>query len=61
MGSLSERFKSDLQSGTRILNLELLEYGGMKNADATKFDVGVRTQRGLDGLLDPSETGMLLG
>jgi len=61
LGSLPERLKGDLQSGTRVWNLELLENRGVQYPDATKLDVGVRTQRGLDAFLDGSETGVLLG
>ena len=56
-----ERLKGDLQSGTRVWNLEFLENRGVQYADATELDVGVRTQRGLDALLDGSKTGMLPG
>ena len=61
LGSLPERLKGDLQSGTRVWNLELLENRGVQYADATKFDVGVETQHGLDAFLDGSETGVLPG
>ena len=51
---LPERLKGDLQNGTRILNLELLEDRGEQNA-------GAAVQGGLDAPLDCRETVMFLG
>ena len=61
MGVLPERFKGDLQCGTRVWDLELLKDRWVKDADATEFNVRVRAQCGLDVFLDCGETGMVLG
>jgi len=44
MSPLPEWLKGDLQSGTRVWNLEFLKNRGVQDADATELDVGVRTQ-----------------
>lgn len=61
MGALPERFKGDLQCGTRVWDLELLKDRWVKDADATEFNVRARAQCGLDVFLDCGETGMVLG
>jgi len=61
MDPLPEWLEGDLQSGTRVWNLEFLENRRVQDADATDLDVGVRTQCGLDALLDGSEAGVAPG
>ena len=59
--ALPERLEGDLQSGTRVWDLELLENRGMQDADATEFDIGARAEGGLDALLDCGEPRGFIG
>ena len=59
--ALPERLEGDLQSGTRVWDLELLENRGMQDADAAKFDIGTRAEGGLDAFLDCGEPRGFLG